>query len=55
MIEQNPPDSTFGFGVVFSEGALEFLKEDDPQIYAALTPELESWSGITILPTATGL
>ncbi len=47
-IEQNAPDSTFGFGVVFSEGALEFLKEDDPAIFAALTPELESWSGIAI-------
>lgn len=48
VVEQNAPDSTFGFGVVFSEGALEFLKEDDPAIYAALTPELESWSGIAI-------
>jgi 2-polyprenyl-6-methoxyphenol hydroxylase-like FAD-dependent oxidoreductase len=48
VIEQNAPDSTFGFGVVFSEGALEFLKEDDPAIFAALTPELESWSGIAI-------
>jgi 2-polyprenyl-6-methoxyphenol hydroxylase-like FAD-dependent oxidoreductase len=48
VFEQNAPDSTFGFGVVFSEGALEFLKEDDPSIYAALTPELESWSGIAI-------
>ena len=41
-------DSTFGFGVVFSEGALEFLKEDDPAIFAAITPELETWSGIAI-------
>ncbi|MET0446720.1 MAG: FAD-dependent monooxygenase [Pseudorhodoplanes sp.] len=48
VIEQNAPNSTFGFGVVFSEGALEFLKEDDPAIFAALTPELESWSGIAI-------
>jgi len=30
VFEQNAPSSTFGFGVVFSEGALEFLKEDDP-------------------------
>lgn len=48
VIEQNAPDSTFGFGVVFSEGALEFLQEDDPAIFAAITPELESWSGIAI-------
>lgn len=48
VFEQNAPDSTFGFGVVFSEDALEFLKEDDPAIFAAITPELESWSGIAI-------
>ncbi len=48
MVEQNAPDSTFGFGVVFSEDALEFLKEDDPAIFAAITPELESWKGIAI-------
>jgi len=48
VVEQNAPDSTFGFGVVFSEGALEFLKEDDPAIFAAITPELETWSGIAI-------
>jgi 2-polyprenyl-6-methoxyphenol hydroxylase-like FAD-dependent oxidoreductase len=48
VVEQNAPDSTFGFGVVFSEGALEFLKEDDPAIFTAITPELETWSGIEI-------
>jgi 2-polyprenyl-6-methoxyphenol hydroxylase-like FAD-dependent oxidoreductase len=48
VIEQNAPNSTFGFGVVFSEEALEFLKEDDPSIFAAVTPELERWSGIAI-------
>jgi 2-polyprenyl-6-methoxyphenol hydroxylase-like FAD-dependent oxidoreductase len=48
VIEQNAPDSTFGFGVVFSEDALEFLKEDDPAIFAAITPELERWTGIAI-------
>lgn len=48
VLEQNAPDSTFGFGVVFSEDALEFLKEDDPAIFNAITPELERWSGIAI-------
>jgi len=49
VIEQNAPDSTFGFGVVFSDSALEFLKEDDPQTHAAITPDLERWSDIKIV------
>jgi 2-polyprenyl-6-methoxyphenol hydroxylase-like FAD-dependent oxidoreductase len=48
VIEQNAPDSTFGFGVVFSEDALEFLKQDDPAIFNAIAPELERWRGIAI-------
>jgi 2-polyprenyl-6-methoxyphenol hydroxylase-like FAD-dependent oxidoreductase len=48
VVEQNAPDSTFGFGVVFSEDALEFLKEDDPDIFNAITPELQRWRGIAI-------
>jgi 2-polyprenyl-6-methoxyphenol hydroxylase-like FAD-dependent oxidoreductase len=48
VIEQNAPNSTFGFGVVFSDSALEFLKEDDPKTHAAITPDLERWSDIKI-------
>ncbi|MBN9051135.1 MAG: FAD-dependent monooxygenase [Rhizobiales bacterium] len=48
VYEQNAADSTFGFGVVFSDSALEFLKEDDPAIHAAITPDLERWQDITI-------
>lgn len=49
VIEQNAPDSTFGFGVVFSDSALEFLKGDDPQIHAAITPDLERWRDIKVV------
>lgn len=48
IVEQNAPDATFGFGVVFSDRALEFLRDDDPDTYAAITPHLESWSDITV-------
>jgi len=48
VIEQNPPDATFGFGVVFSDRALEFLREDDEETYAAITPHMESWQDITL-------
>jgi len=49
VIEQNPADATFGFGVVFSDRALEFLREDDSDTYGAITPHLESWQDITLV------
>lgn len=48
VFEQNPPDATFGFGVVFSERALEFLADDDPDTHAAIAPHLETWDDITL-------
>jgi 2-polyprenyl-6-methoxyphenol hydroxylase-like FAD-dependent oxidoreductase len=49
VIEQNPADATFGFGVVFSDRALEFLREDDEDTYAAIVPQMESWADIAIV------
>jgi len=49
VIEQNPADATFGFGVVFSDRALEFLREDDSETYAAIVPFMESWTDISIV------
>jgi 2-polyprenyl-6-methoxyphenol hydroxylase-like FAD-dependent oxidoreductase len=49
IIEQNPPDATFGFGVVFSDRALEFLREDDEETYSAIVPHMESWSDIAVV------
>jgi 2-polyprenyl-6-methoxyphenol hydroxylase-like FAD-dependent oxidoreductase len=43
VFEQNPPDATFGFGVVFSLNALAFLERDVPDFHAQLTARLESW------------
>jgi len=43
VFEQNPPDATFGFGVVFSLNALQFLERDVPDFHALLMPRLESW------------
>lgn len=44
VFEQNPPDATFGFGLVFSERALEFLNDEDPGTLAAIRPALEHWN-----------
>jgi 2-polyprenyl-6-methoxyphenol hydroxylase-like FAD-dependent oxidoreductase len=49
IVEQNARDSTFGFGVVFSERALEFLRGDDPETYERITPAMEAWTDITVV------
>mgnify|MGYP001059154207 CR=1 FL=1 len=49
MFAQNAAGATFGFGVVFSDKALDFLREDDPQTYAAIAPHMESWNDITLV------
>ena len=49
VIEQNPASATFGFGVVFSDRALEFLREDDPETYGAIVPHMELWNDIAIV------
>jgi 2-polyprenyl-6-methoxyphenol hydroxylase-like FAD-dependent oxidoreductase len=49
VVEQNRADSTFGFGVVFSDRALEFLRGDDASTYDLITPQMEAWSDITVV------
>jgi len=46
--EQNGPDDTFGFGVVFSDTALDFLKADDPETHDLITPRMERWRDMTL-------
>jgi 2-polyprenyl-6-methoxyphenol hydroxylase-like FAD-dependent oxidoreductase len=53
VVEQNRADSTFGFGVVFSDRALEFLREDDAATYDLITPQMETWTDLKVVHRAT--
>ena len=48
IVEQNPVDATYGFGVVFSSTALDFLGRSDPGALAELKAQMEIWDGMTI-------
>jgi len=43
VFDQNPAGATFGFGVVFSQGALGFLERDAPDLHRRLATRMESW------------
>src|SRR5690606_18465992 len=49
VIEQNPSDATYGFGVVFSETARNHLSEADPATHEALLAASETWDDLTIV------
>jgi anthraniloyl-CoA monooxygenase len=46
LIEQNQPDDTFGWGVVFSDETLGHFEEADPESYAAITSRFAYWTDI---------
>ncbi len=49
VLEQNPADATFGFGVVFSDQALTFLRDDDPDTADLIEPHMQRWSNIAVV------
>ena len=49
LFEQNPANATFGFGVVFSDRAMDFIRDDDPETAAAITASMETWSDLTLV------
>ena len=53
VYERGPRDATWGFGVVFSDRALEFLRADDEAMYRLLTPLMETWPDLTIVHNET--
>jgi anthraniloyl-CoA monooxygenase len=41
VVERDPPDATYGWGVVFTDIALAFVREVDAELYDALTCDQE--------------
>jgi 2-polyprenyl-6-methoxyphenol hydroxylase-like FAD-dependent oxidoreductase len=49
LLEQNPADATYGWGVVFSDRAVSFLEQIDPDSYLDIKSSLESWNELVIV------
>jgi 2-polyprenyl-6-methoxyphenol hydroxylase-like FAD-dependent oxidoreductase len=49
VVEQNPPDATYGWGVVFSDRALSFLQASDPESYRDVERRLQTWDDQAIV------
>jgi 2-polyprenyl-6-methoxyphenol hydroxylase-like FAD-dependent oxidoreductase len=49
VFEQNAAGATFGFGVVFSDRALDFLRADDAETADLITARMETWRDITLM------
>jgi anthraniloyl-CoA monooxygenase len=48
IYERNPPDATYGWGVVFSEGTLGELRDADYESFIAITDSFARWDAIDI-------
>jgi anthraniloyl-CoA monooxygenase len=48
VVERNPPDATFGWGVVFSEETLAALRDADYETYAEIGESFARWNAIDI-------
>jgi len=48
VFERNPPDVTWGWGVVFSEVTLGVFRDADYESYAAITDTFSQWDAIDV-------
>jgi anthraniloyl-CoA monooxygenase len=49
VFERNAPDDTFGWGVVFSDKTLSYLKENDEETYRRITESFELWDNVDVV------
>jgi anthraniloyl-CoA monooxygenase len=48
VVERNPPDATFGWGVVFSDKTMDGFREVDPETHAEITKKFRHWDDIDV-------
>ncbi|MCA0869216.1 benzoate-CoA ligase family protein [Seohaeicola saemankumensis] len=48
VTEASPRGVTWGFGVVFSDQALDFLRADDPETHDLIAPQMERWRNMEL-------
>lgn len=48
VVERNPPDATYGWGVVFSDQTLGSLREADPETHRQITDRFARWDAIEV-------
>ena len=46
IVERDGPEDTFGWGIVFSDRTLAFLKDRDEESYTAITRASETWDSV---------
>src|SRR3954471_15042579 len=49
VYERNAPDDTFGWGVVFSDKTLSYLRDNDEPSYLSITREFATWDNVDVV------
>ena len=48
VIERNPVDSTFGWGIVFSDETMAGFRESDPELFAEIERNFHHWDNVDV-------
>ena len=48
VIERNQPDSTFGWGIVFSDKTMDGFRQDDPEVVAEIERNFHHWDDVDV-------
>jgi anthraniloyl-CoA monooxygenase len=49
VVERDGPDDTFGWGIVFSDRTLAFLRDQDEPTYRAITEACQTWDNVDVV------